>query len=89
MSIISILKSFWKGKAISVRSVVRLFGVSKIDARVRLNELAYEKGVLREVKKDLFIGVGDKEEFIEEFESVFQDCIEDENTSQDVADALF
>lgn len=89
MSIISILESFWKGKCISVRSVVDMFGISKVDARVRLKELAYDRDVLREVKHNLFIGVGDRDDFVKAFEDVFMDCIDNPDRPQKIADALF
>lgn len=88
MSVISILKSFWKNETISVREVSQQFGLSDVDARLRLQTLE-DEDVLKEVQEDLFVTVSEKEQLTEAMVSEFQDCIEDEECIEKIAEKLY
>lgn len=68
---------------------MQIFDLDKVDARVRLQELAYEEEVLREVKQDVFIASGDRENFEKAFEREFSDHIKNEQKVEEISEALY
>lgn len=75
MRLLKDLKRFWTGRYITVTEVAEKFETSEIDAKERLDSLAYDEGVLKEIQRGIYVPGDDikSEELVKEFNTKFSD----------------
>lgn len=83
MGLLKDLKRFWTGDYLTVHEVAEGFETSEIDAKERLESLAYGDGVLKEIRRGVYVPADDvdKKEMVREFNKKFSDLradLEDE-----------